>query len=163
MLRATMKGVLARRFRLALTGLAVLLGVSFVSTTYVLTDTLDRSFRGIFSQTLAGVDAVVQQRPLPGDDDHERFDDDVLDDVRAADGVRSAGGFIQGYAQFVGKDDEVVDTGGAPSFGVPWIGDADGGPLRLVDADGRTSRAPTGPGEVAMDVETAPRRGLPRR
>ena len=38
---------------------------------------------------------------------------------------------------------------------MPWIGDADGGPLRLVDVDGRTSRAPTGPGEVAMDVETA--------
>ena len=55
MLRATMKGVVARRFRLALTGLAVLLGVSFVSTTYVLTDTLDRSFRGIFSQTLVPV------------------------------------------------------------------------------------------------------------
>ena len=60
MLRATVKGVLARKFRLALTGLAVLLGVSFVSTTYVLTDTLDQSFRGVFERTVAGVDVVVQ-------------------------------------------------------------------------------------------------------
>jgi putative ABC transport system permease protein len=161
MFRATFKGVLARRFRLALTGLAVLLGVSFVSTTYVLTDTLDRSFRGIFSQTVAGVDAVVQQRPLPGDDDHERFDDAVLDDVRAADGVQSAGGFIQGYAQFVGKDGDAIETGGAPSFGVPWIGGEDeSGPFRLVDLGNRASRAPTGPGEVAMDVETARENGF---
>jgi hypothetical protein len=64
----------------------------------------------------------VQQRPLPGEDDRERFSDSVLGGVRAADGVRSAGGFIQGYAQFVGKDGEPIDTGGAPSFGVAWIG-----------------------------------------
>ena len=102
MLRATVKGVLARKFRLALTGLAVLLGVSFVTTTYVLTDTLDQSFRGVFERTVAGVDVVVQQRPLPGDDDHERFADSALADVRNVDVVASAGGFIQGYAQFVG-------------------------------------------------------------
>src|SRR6476469_5845242 len=102
MLRATVKGVLARKFRLALTGLAVLLGVSFVSTTYVLTDTLDQSFRGVFERPVAGVDVVVQSRPLPGEDDndHERFADAALVDVRDVDAVASAGGFIQGYAQF---------------------------------------------------------------
>ena len=40
MWRATIKGVLARKVRLALTALAVVLGVTFVSGTYVLTDTL---------------------------------------------------------------------------------------------------------------------------
>ena len=43
MLKVARRGVLARKFRLALTGTAVLLGVMFVTTTYVLTDTLDRS------------------------------------------------------------------------------------------------------------------------
>jgi putative ABC transport system permease protein len=154
MLRATVKGVLARKFRLALTGLAVLLGVSFVSTTYVLTDTLDESFRGVFNQSLAGVDAVVQSRPLPGENDHERFADSLLADLRASNFVASAGGFIQGYAQFVGTNGNAVDTGGAPPFGISWIGGRTHGPLRLVDLDGRRSRAP-GAGEVAMDVETA--------
>src|SRR3954453_12460508 len=128
MLRATVKGVLARKFRLALTGLAVLLGVSFVSTTYVLTDTLDQSFRGVFERTVAGVDIVVQSRPLPGEDDHERFADSALADVRAVDAVASAGGFIQGYAQFVDKNGDPIDRSGAPTFGVSFIGGADRGP-----------------------------------
>src|SRR5262245_50375882 len=155
MLRATVKGVLARKYRLALTGLAVLLGGSFVSTTYVLTDTLDESFSDVFDESLAGVDVVAQSRPLPGAGDHERSSDATLADVRAQDTVASAGGFIQGDAQFVGKDGSAVVTGGAPAFGVSWIGGRTEGPLRLVDGDGRRSRAPVAAGEVAMDAETA--------
>jgi putative ABC transport system permease protein len=154
-LRATIRGVLARKFRLALTSLAVVLGVSFVSTTYVLTDTLDRSFRGIFDQTLSGVDVVVRARPLPDDDDHERFSDQVLGQVRTVDGVASAGGFVEGYAQFVGKDGEAIGGGTTPAIGVGWIGGRERGPLRLVDDGGRRSRIPRAPNEVAMDVETA--------
>jgi putative ABC transport system permease protein len=60
MLKVALRGVLARKFRLALTGTAVLLGVMFVTTTYVLTDTLDRSFQRVFSQSLADVDVVVR-------------------------------------------------------------------------------------------------------
>jgi putative ABC transport system permease protein len=155
MLRTTFKGVFARKFRLALTGLAVLLGVSFVSTTYVLTDTLDRSFRGVFDQSLSGVDVVVQARPIPGEDDHNRFSDAVIDSARGDGLVESAGGFIQGYAQFVGKDGDALETGGIPPLGISWVGDGSRGPLRLVDLDGRRSRAPTAAREVAMDVETA--------
>ena len=43
MWRATISGVLARKVRLLLTALAVILGVTFVSGTYVLTDTLHAS------------------------------------------------------------------------------------------------------------------------
>src|SRR6516164_1265679 len=60
MWKATIRGLLARRLRLALTALAVLLGVSFVSATYVLTDTVKRSFDDVFRQTVAGVDLQVQ-------------------------------------------------------------------------------------------------------
>ncbi len=163
MLRATVKGVLARKFRLALTGLAVLLGVSFVSTTYVLTDTLDESFRGVFERTVAGVDVVVQSRPLPDDDDNERFADSALDDVRAVDAVASAGGFIQGYAQFVGKDGEPIGEGGVPPFGVSFIGGADRGPLRLVDVDGPPSRAPSAPPRGRYGRRDGARERLPGR
>ena len=44
MWKATVKGIFARKVRLALTAVAVLLGVAFVSGTYVLTDTLNQSF-----------------------------------------------------------------------------------------------------------------------
>ena len=45
-LRATLKSLLARKLRLVLSGLAVVLGVMFVSGAFVLTDTLGRSFDG---------------------------------------------------------------------------------------------------------------------
>src|SRR5688572_22547614 len=103
MLKVAIRGVLARKFRLALTGLAVLLGVTYVTTTYVLTDTLDASFSRVFSQSLSGVDLVAQRVDPDGDDDTQRFPDPFLEDVRALEEVGTAQGFIQGYAQFVGK------------------------------------------------------------
>ena len=58
MWKATIRGLLARRIRLVVTALAVLLGVSFVSATYVLTDTVKRSFDAVFQQTVSGVDCA---------------------------------------------------------------------------------------------------------
>ena len=69
MLKVALRGLLARKFRLALTATAVLLGVMFVTTTYVLTDTLDASFNRVFEQSLSDVDVVVRGAPVRGDDD----------------------------------------------------------------------------------------------
>jgi putative ABC transport system permease protein len=154
MLKVALRGVVARRFRLALTATAVLLGVMFVTTTYVLTDTLDRSFDRVFAQSLSGVDVVVRGTPPPGRDDPRRIPQSVAAQVQAVDGVGSASGFVQGYAQFVGRDGDAVDKGG-PSIGLTFVGGRDRGPLVLVDDGARASRAPRGDGEVAMDVDTA--------
>ena len=69
------------------------------------------------------------------------------------------GGSSQGYAQFVDPDGNAIDKGG-PSFGIAFVGGREQGPLRLVDDGGRRSRAPGGPDEVAMDVDTARDRGF---
>ncbi len=60
MLRATLKSLLSRKLRLILSGLAVVLGVMFVSGAFVLTDTLGRSFNQLF-------DRHLRQRRRPGD------------------------------------------------------------------------------------------------
>src|SRR5436305_13101944 len=44
MRRVTVRGLMARKLRLALTALAVVLGVTFVTGTLVLSDTLNRTF-----------------------------------------------------------------------------------------------------------------------
>src|SRR5215207_8724795 len=111
MLKVALRGLLARKFRLALTATAVLLGVMFVTTTYVLTDTLDESFKPVFEQSLSDVDLVVRGAPVRGDDDRTRMPQSVVDQVRDVDGVASARGFVQGYAQLVGRDGEAVDKG----------------------------------------------------
>jgi hypothetical protein len=82
MWKATIRGLLARRVRLALTAMAVLLGVSFVSATYVLTDTVKRSFDSVFSQTLAGVDLQVQGPRVLGTGDPPRIPERTLEGVR---------------------------------------------------------------------------------
>jgi putative ABC transport system permease protein len=158
MWRATVKGVFARKVRLALTALAVVLGVTFVSGTYVLTDTLKQSFGTLFSQYAAGVDLVVRSRaPFgQGDGNRQRLSEGVVDAVRGVSGVGAADGFLQGYAQFVGKDGKTtIQTAGAPTFGISWSGGDQVGPARIAGG-----RRPVRDGEVAMDVGTARRNGF---
>lgn len=156
MWRATIRGIFARKVRLALTALAVVLGVSFVAGTYVLTDTLDRSFSRVFDQTVSGVDLVVRLRaPFGGDTERDRFPDTTLEVARAVPGVEAANGFLQDYAQFVGHDGEAIQSGGAPTFGIAWPQEERKGPLRLI----RGAR-PRGPDEVAMDAVTARANGF---
>jgi putative ABC transport system permease protein len=163
MWKATVKGIFARKVRLALTAVAVLLGVGFVSGTYVLTDTLNQSFQGVFRQTLAGVNLVVE-RTAPfgggGSADRERFPERVLSAVRAVPGVAAADGFVQGYAQFVDRSGHAIQSTGAPTLGIAWAQPGSHGPLRLIGDASRPSRAPQRPGEVAMDLSTARRYGF---
>ncbi|HSO95240.1 MAG TPA: ABC transporter permease, partial [Acidimicrobiia bacterium] len=163
MWKATVKGILARKVRLTLTAVAVLLGVAFVSGTYVLTDTLNQSFQGVFGQTVAGVNLVVQ-RTSPfgggGSADRERFPESVVPTVTAVPGVATANGFVEGYAQFVDRTGHAIQSTGAPTLGIAWAQTGSQGPLRVIRDGNRTSRPPEHPGEVAMDFGTARRYGF---
>ena len=59
MLRATLKSLLARKLRLLLSGLAVVLGVMAVSGALVLTDNLGRSFDALFQTVNQNLDVQV--------------------------------------------------------------------------------------------------------
>src|SRR5260370_17525045 len=123
MWKATGRGIVGGKGGLGLTVVAVLLGVSFVSGTYVLTDTLNQSFQGVFRQTLAGVNLVVQ-RTAPfgggGSADRERFPESVVSTARTVRGVADAYGFVQGYAQFVDRSGHAIQSTGAPTIGLAW-------------------------------------------
>ena len=60
MRRVTIKGLLAHKLRFALTALAVILGVSFMSGTMILTDTISRTFDNLFADVNRGTDAYVR-------------------------------------------------------------------------------------------------------
>jgi len=157
MWKATVKGIVAHRVRLVLSMVAVLLGVAFVAGTYVLTDTLQHSYDGLFTQTVANVDVVVRLRGEDGPElTRERFSDLTLRNVQSVPGVQDAYGVIYGYAQFVDPHGDAVRSGPL-SFGLSWSQPGADGPLRLIGPD---SRAPTGPGEVAMDADTARTEGF---
>ncbi len=154
MWKATIRGLFARKVRLALTALAILLGVAFVSATYVLTDSVKRSFESVFAQTLTGVDLQVQGASALGDGSTPgRIPDSTIAAVAAVPGVRSAQGFVRtSLAQFVDANGDTIGGGGPPTFGISWVDD---GPLRLTDG-----HAPEGRGQVAMDAGTAAKHGF---
>ena len=60
MLHATLKSLLARKLRLGLTALSIVLGVGFVAGTFVLTDTMNKAFDDLFAQAASGSDVIVR-------------------------------------------------------------------------------------------------------
>jgi putative ABC transport system permease protein len=60
MWKVTIKGLVAHKLRLALTALAIVLGVTFVSGTYVLTDTLHSTFTSLFGHVYQNVSFEIR-------------------------------------------------------------------------------------------------------
>ena len=60
MWKVTIKGLLAHKLRLALTALAIVLGVTFIAGTFVLTDTLHNTFDTLFGNIYQNVDFQVR-------------------------------------------------------------------------------------------------------
>src|SRR3954449_1819682 len=154
MVRAVLKGVLAHKLRLFLTALAVVLGVSFVAGTFVLTDTINRTFDTLFREVSAGTDISVRAASGFGagassDTARDTVPASVLDTVRKVPGVKAADGSVGGYAQFVDKEGKAVTTTGAPTLGFNWT-DPSLSPLKL-----RSGREPQRDGEVVVDAITA--------
>ena len=98
MRKVALRGLRARPLRTILTAMSVVLGVAMISGTYVLTDTIDKSFSEVFSQANAGTDVVVS--PRSADEDFESsaapLDEGLVRRLRAVDGVAAAAGGVQG-------------------------------------------------------------------
>ncbi|XTZ16819.1 ABC transporter permease [Micromonospora echinospora] len=144
MLRATLKSLLARKVRLLLSGLAVVLGVMFVSGAFVLTDTLGRSFDAIFADAYEGIDVNVTAKPKIAVDETQGeqvappFPAAALEKVDTLPGVAEATGVVAGQgARLIGSNGKVVPTLGPPQLGGNWLGESDLVRLR----EGREPRA----------------------
>ncbi len=160
MIRFAIRGLLGSKLRAALTGIAIVLGVAMISGTYILTDTIDKAFSNLFTQSYAGTDAVVQGEgpdisidgaaaPTPP------VDASLLETVREVDEVALATGGIydETNTKILTPDGDAVSTGGAPSFGFgidtsPEY--AQFNPLNLLEG-----RWPSAPNEVVIDAGTA--------
>jgi putative ABC transport system permease protein len=139
MWRVTVKGVVAHKLRYALTALAVLLGVAFIAGTLVLTDTINATFNGLYSQIYRGTAAVVRARqPFnPGTNftgQRQLIDASLAATVRKVPGVRAVSLTIESYAQLVGRNGKPIGTAsnGPPTLGEAWTDVAALNPLRLL-------------------------------
>jgi len=155
MWKVTIKGLLAHKLRLALTGLAIVLGVTFVSGTLVLTDTLHNTFNTLFGQIYQHVDFEVRgQASFTSNNGtgavREPIPQSIVTSIRKVPGVAYAQGTVSGYAQFVAPDGKAVSTGGAPTLGFSFDPNPQLSALRVVDGKG-----PTTSHDVVMDQGTA--------
>jgi len=154
--RLTLRGVLARKWRVLLTVLAVVSGVAFVSGAFILTDSVKKSINDLFATLSEGIDLEVRTTIAFGDEARANRDPvpaTLVPMIEAVDGVRAAEvNLIRGATVIKKNGDRLVTSG--PAFGISWVG-PDG-------LDGRTlldGRIATGPSEVTLDKRSAERAG----
>jgi putative ABC transport system permease protein len=158
-LKATLRGLLAHKLRLALATVAIVLGVSFVTGTLVIGDTINKTFDTLFQTTTAGVDVNVRGvstgKAEHGQQIHPPIPVSVLSAVQGVDGVKEAYGYLVRPAVIIGSNGKVVSIGGAPTLGLLWNPYPDMSSFRL-----RSGRAPRGSDEVVIDAHTVAKQGF---
>jgi putative ABC transport system permease protein len=149
------KMTLARKGRLVLTSLAVILGTAFLSGTFVFRDTINQTFDRLFADVFRDVNAYVRSTTFLeldfGGEQRAATPVSVLDTVRGVEGVTSATGDIQAFARVIGKDGEPLGSegNGPPTFG--GIASSDSAGLWSITE----GRLPVGSNEVVLDNATA--------
>ena len=157
MTRLVLRGFLQRKLRVVLTAIAIALGVALMAGTYILTDTINQSFAGIFKTAAKGDDVVVSPTETLGREKRAQespITDAMLAQVRAVPGVAEAAGGIFTPGTFLDLKRKRLTTGGAPAFIAGEL------PKRFESFSPVQGRFPSGPGEVAIDEATASRHGL---
>jgi putative ABC transport system permease protein len=157
MIGVALKGLAGRKVRALLTALAVVIGVSMVSGTFVLTDTTKKAFDGIFSSSYDQTDAVIAGKEIVkgSTSGAATIPESLLAKVRALPEVASAGGTLapieSNEAKILGRDGKELGSGDAPTFGLG--NDASQpqfSPLKL-----KTGQFAQGPKQVVIDAGTA--------
>ncbi|MGI8794850.1 MAG: FtsX-like permease family protein, partial [Acidimicrobiales bacterium] len=131
--------------------------MSFVTGTFVLTDTLTSFFDQVFQEANAGTDVIITPPDTeagPGGDGAptEYVPGDALALVQRVPGVAFAEGQISGSAQMLERDGTPIGGQGPPTLGFSYDTHNEFSPLTI-----RDGRPPRGPSEVAIDVVTARR------
>ncbi|MDI3404730.1 ABC transporter permease [Streptomyces cavernicola] len=149
--RISLSSLRAHKRRFAGTFSAVLLGVSFLTGTLVMGDTLRASFDSMFAGATSGTDAVVRSADTittPGEAQGVRgpVDAGLATRIAQAPGVAAAAANIQGSGQLVGADGEPIGGQGPPTLAGNWIEDTRLNPYRLAEG-----RAPERSGEVVVN------------
>jgi len=161
MLTISLRNLLVNKLRLVLTILAVTVGVTFVSGTFVLSDTMTKAFGELYSGLTSGTDVVVKSEPAFEADvattggQVRPIEDVIVTTVREVPGVAIAEGSVFGFALVLDQSGDPIQPGGAPTIGTSLPADR-----RLAGAATfREGRMPTGMQEMALDARTAKKAG----
>lgn len=157
MLRATLRSLFAYKLRLALSGLAIVLGIAFVAGTFIFTDSLQRSFTQLTEGGKADLvikPATAFQSDFTSGLTTLTMPDTLASEISSAAGVAEVASVVQvPNVVVIGADGKAVSGSGDPGAvgqGGSWIQAADLNEYQLTDG-----RAPSGSNEVVIDTNTA--------
>lgn len=160
MFRIALKSILARKRRLFTTGIAVTLGVAFISGTFVLSDTLENAANDLVADIFKGNDAVIrsndaQEDPFAPVVIRPEIPAELEELARDVPGVRAAAGTLQAYPTLIDDEGDRVGGGfGPPTLAFNWVDDD------ALRAGGLSEgRPPDGPDEAVLDFKTAEEQG----
>ncbi|MEU0436668.1 FtsX-like permease family protein [Streptomyces sp. NPDC006290] len=158
-LKTSMRNFFAHKGRMALSAVAVLLSVAFVCGTLVFTDTMNTTFDKLFAATSSDVTVLpkaAKSDDTPQNGKPESVPASVLALTQRTDGVKSAEGAVSSMNVTVvnSHNKNMGSTTGAPTIAGNWTRND----LRSTEIT--SGRAPRGPTEVMVDVDTADKHHL---
>ncbi|MFJ2649161.1 ABC transporter permease [Streptomyces sp. NPDC087420] len=153
--KTSMRNFFAHKGRMALSAVAVLLSVAFVSGTLVFTDTMNTTFDKLFA--VSSPDVTVSPKSSggeggqPGTGKPETLPGSTVARVGAVAGVKSVEGAVSSQSVTVvnAENKNVGATTGAPTFVGNWTRND----LRSMEIT--SGHAPRGPTEAMIDADTA--------
>ncbi|TDC15498.1 FtsX-like permease family protein [Streptomyces sp. 8K308] len=164
-LKTSLRSFFSHKGRMALSGMAVVLSVAFVCGTLVFTATMNTTFDKLFAQSASN----VMIAPPEDDDEVSAVEDtgpangipdtvpaSVVDEISSVDGVAEVTGNVAATtAVAVDADNENLgSTTGAPTIVTNWSD------VELRTSEISEGQAPSGPGEVMVDADTADDKGI---
>src|ERR1700693_1588067 len=138
MWKVAIKGILAHKFRIVLTSIAVVLGVSFMAGTLVLSDTISRTFDNLITNVNGGLSAQIRAKAAfkdqQGNEQRNRVPASLVDIVRKVPGVKDAEISVQGFAVIVGRNGKGLNASGngPPPLAFAWNPSPTLNPVHLV-------------------------------
>ncbi|MEP7091690.1 MAG: ABC transporter permease, partial [Nocardioidaceae bacterium] len=159
MLRMTWRNLVARKVRLALSAFAIVLGVAFVAGSFIFTDAMGDAFDGIIEGSTADVEIAYQgANNFDSQEDTRVIAASVVDRLRALPQAGSVHPTVQLQSVYViGRDGKVVGGNGPPGLAFNHTGARSVNGSQILTL---TSGAyPSGPRQVALDVDTARKAG----
>lgn len=154
MLRASLKSLLARKLRLMMSAIAVVLGVAFVAGSFIFTDTLGKSFTSIMTSSVGDVVVAPPSEPGSFGISTKTIPAALVRQLATVPGAARADGNISDPTTFViSKKGKLIGGQGAPGIGVNHTGaPSAGGDLSYKLVSGAM---PEHDGEIVLDSRTA--------
>jgi putative ABC transport system permease protein len=156
MFKVSLRSLLSHKLRLVLTAISIILGVTFVSGTLVLTDTIRNTFEGVLSNVDKGV-AVQVKGPVPATATQRLqgaslpLPESVLAKVQKVSGVADAVGTVERSGVSLLNNGQVVGgTDQRTMLGLNWVSDP-----QLTTYELTSGTAPRAADDVVINARTA--------